>query len=173
MESTYLILTVLCLIGLSIRTVYELSKQAGKVDPTNKVVFSVVCIGMCLMLLSWPFLSLFDPYPLPIPGVLRFSGYLVITLGLSLAIGGVIQLKGLENIDHLVKSGLFTKLRHPMYTGFILWILGWIFSNGAMISMALGLICILCILYWRRLEEQKLALQFGDSYISYKKGTWF
>jgi methanethiol S-methyltransferase len=173
MKSTYLILTVLCLIGLSIRTVYELSKQTGKVDPTNKVVFSVVFIGMCLMLLSWPFLCLFDPLPLSIPSLLRFSGYLVITLALSLVIGGSIQLKGLENIDHLVMNGLFTKLRHPMYTGFILWVLGWILSNGAMISIALGLVCILCILYWRRLEEQKLALRFGDSYISYKKSTWF
>jgi protein-S-isoprenylcysteine O-methyltransferase Ste14 len=173
MKSTYLIFAVLCLIGLSIRTVYELRKQAGKVDPKNKVVFSMVFVGMCLMLLSWPCLSLFDPISLPIPSALRFSGYIVIALGLGLAIGGLIQLKGLENIDHLVTNGLYAKLRHPMYTGFILWVLGWILSNAAMISIALGLICILCILYWRKLEEQKLVSEFGDSYVSYKKGTWF
>ncbi len=37
----------------------------------------------------------------------------------------MIQLKGLENINHLVTTGLFSKIRHPMYDGFILWILGW------------------------------------------------
>ena len=56
-------------------------------------------------------------------------------LGLGLALGGLFQLKGLENIDRLVTSGLFAKIRHPMYTGFILWILGWVIRYGALASL--------------------------------------
>lgn len=43
-------------------------------------------------------------------------------LALVLAIGGLVQLRGLENIDHLVTTGLYSRIRHPMYVGFILFL---------------------------------------------------
>jgi len=85
----------------------------------------VVFAAMCLMLLSWHFLGPLDPLLLSLPGIVRRVGLAGWVVGLDLAVGGVIQLRGLENIDHLVTSGLFSRLRHPMYTGFVLWILGW------------------------------------------------
>ena len=173
MSTTYLILMVLCLSGLMIRTGYELLKEAGRVDPRSKAVFTVVFMGMCLVLLTWPFLGLFDPIPIPLPTAVHWAGLFVLVTGLGLAVGGVMQLRGLENIDHLVVSGIFAKLRHPMYTGFMLWILGWIVYHGAILSVVLGGICIVSILYWRRIEEQKLEVQFGEEYRRYKKGTWF
>jgi protein-S-isoprenylcysteine O-methyltransferase Ste14 len=36
-----------------------------------------------------------------------------------------------------------------------------------------GLVCIGNILYWSRLEEDRLVSQFGDTYIQYRKATWF
>jgi protein-S-isoprenylcysteine O-methyltransferase Ste14 len=173
MSTTYLILAVLCLSGLIIRTGYELLKQAGRVNPRSKSVFAVVFMGMCLVLLSWPVLGLFVPVPFHLPAAVHWAGLLVLVTGLGLAVGGVIQLRGLENIDHLVVSGMFAKLRHPMYTGFMLWILGWIIYYGATLSVVPGGIAIVSILYWRRIEEQKLEVQFGEDYHRYKKGTWF
>ena len=43
-----------------------------------------------------------------------------------------------------------------MYTGFVLWILGWSTYHGAIVSLAIGLVGIANILYWRRLEEARL-----------------
>ena len=173
MNTTYLILMILCLSGLMIRTGYELLKEAGRVNPRSKAVFAVVFMGMCLVLLTWPFLGLHDPIPFHSPGAVHWAGLFVVVTGLGLAVGGVAQLRGLENIDHLVVGGLFAKLRHPMYTGFILWILGWIVYHGATLNVVLGGIAIASILTWRRIEEQKLEVQFGEDYRRYKKGTWF
>jgi protein-S-isoprenylcysteine O-methyltransferase Ste14 len=164
---------LLCLSGLTIRTGYEQMKQAGMVNPRSRIVFITVFAGMCLMLLSWPFLGLSDPVSLHFYGAIHWAGMVAAVSGLCLAIAGMIQLRGLENIDHLVVCGIFAKLRHPMYTGFIVWILGWIIYHGAMVSAAIGIIGIANILYWRSIEEQKLQIQFGEDYHRYKKGTWF
>jgi protein-S-isoprenylcysteine O-methyltransferase Ste14 len=100
-------------------------------------------------------------------------GLIAILTGVGLAVGGLIQLRGLENIDHHVTDGLYAKLRHPMYTGFILWIMGWIIFNRAAASLAIGLVCILNILYWRGIKEKKLVAEFGDKYGGYKKALGF
>lgn len=93
--------------------------------------------------------------------------------GLVLAIGGLIQLRGLENIDHLVTTGLYARLRHPMYAGFILWIVGWVVAFGALISLAVGIVSVANILFWRWLEERSLQSQHGQVYLSYYQRTWF
>jgi protein-S-isoprenylcysteine O-methyltransferase Ste14 len=173
MSTVYLIFMVLCLTGLAIRTGYELLKGAGRIDPKSMPVFVVVFIGMCLMLASWPFMSLADPYRLTLPDALHWMGLLLLILGLGLAVGGLLQLRGLENIDHLVTNDIFSRIRHPMYTGFIFWILGWVIYNGAIVSVAMGIIGIVCVLSWRRMEERKLSAQFGEAYMRYKKQTWF
>jgi protein-S-isoprenylcysteine O-methyltransferase Ste14 len=59
-----------------------------------------------------------------------------------------------------------------MYTGFILWILGWIVLNGALMSLIPAAVSIACILYWARLEEAVLITAYGDAYRNYRKKTW-
>jgi protein-S-isoprenylcysteine O-methyltransferase Ste14 len=90
-----------------------------------------------------------------------------------LAVVALIQLRGVENIDHLVSTGLFKKLRHPMYTGFILWIIGWGPYHSAILSLGIGLVGIAGILWWRHLEDVRLEVQFGSRYQQYRLTTWF
>ena len=97
----------------------------------------------------------------------------MVILGMALAIGAVVQLRGVENIDHLVTTGLFFRLRHPMYTGFILWILGWATYHGAFLSLVIGFVGIGNILYWRQLEEAALKSSYGEDYRVYRERTWF
>ena len=59
-----------------------------------------------------------------------------------------------------------------MYTGFILWIVGWVVQYGAGASLAVGLVSVGNILYWRRLEERALDTQYGDVYRAYRARTW-
>jgi protein-S-isoprenylcysteine O-methyltransferase Ste14 len=173
MRSVYPVSLSLCVAGVVIRTGYELLKKAGRVDTRNKVVFSVVFVGMVLMLTSWFIMGPSDPWRVGLPAVVRWLGLGASVAGLSIALGGWIQLRGLENIDHLVTSGLFSKIRHPMYTGFILWIAGWIIFYGAAVSVVVGLVCVGNILYWRRFEEEKLASDYGEDYRRYRAQTWF
>jgi protein-S-isoprenylcysteine O-methyltransferase Ste14 len=114
-----------------------------------------------------------DPFRVNLPNAVQWSGLALFVVGMILAIGALLQLRGLENIDHLVTTGLFAKIRHPMYTGFVLWILGWSTYHGAIASLAVGLMGIANILYWRRLEEVRLQARYGDTYQQYRLTTWF
>ena len=173
MESTYLILILTFVVCLFVRTAYELLKEAGKVNPESKIIFAFIFTTMCTLWACWFALCPLDPFQVTIPDVLRWSGLSLFIVGMVLAFGALLQLKGLENIDHLVTTGLFTRIRHPMYTGFGLWILGWSTYYGAFASLAIGLIGIANIIYWRRLEDARLSAQYGDTYQQYRLTTWF
>jgi protein-S-isoprenylcysteine O-methyltransferase Ste14 len=173
MGGSYLILVVIFLVCLFLRTGYELLKEAGKIDPENKLIFGLIFSTMCLLWVSWFSLCPLDPSPVNLPEVLRWIGLGLFIGGMIFAVGALVQLRGVENIKHLVTSGLFAKIRHPMYTGFVLWILGWSIYHNAILSLFVGLIGIANILYWRRLEEARLLAQHGDTYQAYQLTTWF
>jgi protein-S-isoprenylcysteine O-methyltransferase Ste14 len=171
-DNSYFLVAGLCLLGLGIRTTYEILKKAGKADTTNTLIFAVVFVGMCVMLASWPVMCPLDPRRLALPVAVRWIGLGAAGCALVLAVGGMVQLRGLENIDHLVSTGFYARIRHPMYTGFVLWIAGWVLRYGAVTSFAVGVVCVGNILYWRWLEERALEAQYGEAYRSYRTRSW-
>jgi protein-S-isoprenylcysteine O-methyltransferase Ste14 len=173
MHTSYIVFLSLCLIGMAVRISYELLKKSGRVNQNNKAAIAIVFLAMSLMLSSWCFMCPNDPWRIGLPVTVRLSAISVIAAGLVIAFAGLIQLRGVENIDHLVTDGIFSKIRHPMYLGFILWIMGWIICFGAVASAFAGLICIGNIIYWRFLEEEKLISDYSEAYLEYRKGTWF
>ncbi len=173
MISDFTIFLTVFLVCLATRMTYEFFKKAGRVDLKNKFLFGVIFTAMCLLWISWFSMCPLDPGRIDLPAVAHWAGLAITLTGLGLAVGALIQLKGLEDIDHLVTTGLFSKLRHPMYTGFICWIVGWSVYHGATISFAVGIAGIACILYWRHLEEVALASYYGDRYTEYRRTTWF
>ncbi len=173
MTSRFLLPAVLFLVCLMLRNIYERMKDAEKIRPDNKPVFIMIFISMCVLWMSWFILCPADPRPAGLPVFFRWLGLMIFLTGSILAVGALAQLRGVENIDHLVTAGLFRKLRHPMYTGFICWILGWSVYHDALISLAVGLPGIASILWWRHLEDGRLEEQFADSYRQYRRTTWF
>ena len=125
MCAPYLVPLVLYLVGLTIRDLYELLKLSHKVDPTDARVFAVVFTSMCVMWLCWFAVGALAPTRVEIPSAVRWLGVGTVLFGTAVSVGGMWQLGGVENIDRLVTVGLFAVVRHPMYLGFILWILGW------------------------------------------------
>jgi protein-S-isoprenylcysteine O-methyltransferase Ste14 len=171
--SSFLLLVVLYLAALSVRTSYELLKKAGRVDPRNQSLFILILLDMVVLWASWFTACSMDPVRLVLPAFVRLAGLAVLVVGLMLAVGALIQLGGVENIDHLVTTGCFRGVRHPMYLGFVLWILGWVVFHGAVVGFTLGLAGIANILVWRHLEERHLEARYGDAYRAYKARTWF
>ena len=172
MESTYLILIVAFIVCLFVRTGYELLKEARKVNPENKLIFAFIFTTMCALWVCWFALCPLDPFEVSVPDAVHWSGLALFVVGMVLALGALFQLRGLENIDHLITTGLFARIRHPMYTGFSLWIVGWSTYHGAFASLAVGLIGIANILFWRRLEDTRLLALYGDTYQQYRRTTW-
>lgn len=173
MTIEFLVPVILFLLSLAMRYGYELLKDAQRIDPESRPIFAAIVTVMCILWVSWFNLCRLDPFQIQLPDLIRWFGFSIFAAGMVLAVGALIQLRGVENIDHLVTTGLFKKIRHPMYVGFIAWILGWSIFHGAIMSLAIGLIGIVSVLWWRRLEETRLEVQFGTSYQQYKLTTWF
>lgn len=159
----------LCLTGLAVRMVYEALKQRGTINPHNKWVFLAAVLGMSLFLPSWYFFCPLDPWRVDLPAGISTLGLIMSLAGAGLALAALAALRGVENIDHLVTGGMFKYLRHPMYTGFILWIAGWILRSGAGLSLIVGVVSIGCVLWWARLEDEKLIEVYGEEYREYRK----
>ncbi len=173
MSRSFVVFVALFLVGLGIRAVYEQLKKAHRVDEANRPVFFVVVAGMTALWIGWFAMCPRDPVRMPPPDLLRWTGLLLVCLGCFLALGALAQLRGVENIDHLVTTGLFARLRHPMYTGFVLWIVGWATFHGAVVSLLPGLLVVVNVQHWRRLEEAKLEAAYGEAYRAYRQSTWF
>lgn len=172
-NSAFYLFLILFLGSLAIRTGYELLKKAGRVDPENKKLVAVIFAVMMVLWLSWFNMCPLDPWRHKVPGAVEWLGLGAVIVGLGLAVGALVQLRGVENITHLVTTGLFARFRHPMYIGFVLWILGWAVHYGAFASLAFGTLGIANIVFWRYWEEDKLESAYGDAYRSYRLHTWF
>lgn len=68
----------------------------------------------------------------------------------------------------LVTTGLYSKIRHPLYAGLVLIFLGYFLFAGTL-SSAVHLGCLLLYLpFGIYFEEKKLVAQFGKAYQKYK-----
>jgi len=172
-QASFLVPLVFCTTGVVARTTYELLKKSGRINTRSVLALSTMIAAMTAFLASWAFMCPHDPLHAWGGNTARWTGHAVSFAGLLLAAGGLARLKKVENVDHLVTTGLFARLRHPMYTGFIAWISGWVICFGSVFSAAVAVFCIGNIFYWRILEEKALETRFGQEYRHYRMQTLF
>jgi len=165
-------LVVICISTHIIRTVYEYVKHKRILEP-SKLSFVIILIDMVMMWMSWFLLNSLDPHRIDLPVVVRYSGILLIFAGLILFFTALYTIKTLENHKgNLVTNGIYSIIRHPMYAGFILWLIGPPLLYGSLYSSVLSIVFIINVLYWRQLEELELEKRFPE-YKDYKKKTLF
>ncbi len=112
----------------------------------------------------------------------RFSGIVLIVLGVAMAVWGSrafdkvgTPVKPFETSTKLVTHGLYRFTRNPMYLGMVLVLLGTGFFLGS-----LSPLLVIPVFIWliNRVfviaEEKMLEEVFGDEYLEYKKkvGRW-
>jgi len=113
----------------------------------------------------------------PIKGNLPLVATLPIGLGLAL-IGGILVYlsvkakNGFEKTDQLITTGVYKKIRHPMYLGMLLTFIGFPLAFQCWLTLASTVIWLSMIFLWRHWEQQELANRFGEEYIRYTKRTW-
>lgn len=74
----------------------------------------------------------------------------------------------------LVTSGVYARIRHPIYTGLQMLFWGLSLWFGSWAGAILSFVLILPLHIWRaRAEERVLEEAFGDKYVQYKVNTWF
>ena len=106
----------------------------------------------------------------------------LLTLGVIMNIAGVViaimarrTLAGnwssgvvLKENHELITTGLYSYVRHPIYTGILLMALGTALVNGTLASIALFVIVLAFLTYKAVKEEQLLTQHFPNEYPAYK-----
>ena len=160
-----------CFICYAIRSSYYVLANRGSSLAENRKFITLLFVVMFILWFAWFYMSFNDPYKMNLPSWSRYTGLAFFVIGFSLFILSHVKIRGQET-DKLVTTGIYAKIRHPMYLGFIIWIIGFpIFTNAAF-TLASAIIWIPQILYWRVSEEKQLEQKYED-YQKYKKRTWF
>ena len=171
-KELFIILVIVCIVTHIVRAVYEILKHK-KIIKADRLSFIIVFINMLLLWISWFGLCELDMNRLNIPGVLRYSGICMVVLGVIVFLTGLLTIKALESYEgDLITHGIYSKIRHPMYLGFILWLVGMPLIYGGLYSFVLCIVFTANVLFWRHLEEIELEDRF-PGYREYKKGTIF
>lgn len=132
----------------------------------------VTGITMLIMWLSWFALNDTDPFKYSAHPHLNHVGTGILIMGSIIFASGVLMvITGLIK-KQLVSSFFFRKIRHPMYYGMILWLLGYPIFVSSMTGLLASPAGIACILIWRHTEEQA-CLKNLDGYAEYMQKTWF
>ena len=133
------------------------------------VISLALLTGVVVWLLMHASLVAWDPLKVGGAVVAGTAFVLLMVARLQLGASFTVQAKARK----LVTTGLYTKMRNPIYVFSALVLAGMavVLSNWVL----LGLIAILIPIQRMRArrEEEVLAAAFGDEYMRYKAGTWF
>ena len=98
---------------------------------------------------------------------------LVIIAAAFIALRDVIQIAPEPRADgHLVTSGIYRWLRHPMYSGILVVIAGLFLRLPGLFVAISGAIVIVFLIVKSRFEERLLTARYPD-YSSYRDRTWW
>ena len=169
----FILFLVLSIVTHAIRTTYELLKIKNKLNPESKQLFIFIFSNMAILWISWFGLCANDPYAASLNPVFRYSGAVLIILGVILFFISLARVKKLENYHgDLITDGIYKYLRHPMYLSFILWLAGGTLFFGSIVGLIIAIFYAANILLWKKLEEVHLMKVFPE-YAEYKKRTYF
>jgi protein-S-isoprenylcysteine O-methyltransferase Ste14 len=130
------------------------------------IIFFVLSILLFIFYFSFDYLKFF--------GILiSFIGFFIWIFGLcSLGKSFMIQAKA----KALVTTGIYSKIRHPIYLGNLFVEVGWIFysinTQFFLISIIVVLVTFILQIPRILIEEKVLAKKFKRKYFDYKSGTW-
>jgi protein-S-isoprenylcysteine O-methyltransferase Ste14 len=171
--------------------IYYRSKVArkesqNKTETTRKqsigwagVILSIAIIGMFASLVVYFLLPLWSLwFHLPFPSLIRWVGVILGISSLPLIIWihrtlGRYYAAELRLIDEhaIITTGPYSRVRHPMYTVFILITLSILLVIANLFVTIFALLIIIMLYPISKREEQMLITQFGDQYHDYMQRT--
>jgi hypothetical protein len=111
--------------------------------------------------------------------ILYWIGLPVTVLGLCFSTWGRAELganwSGTISVKvghELVRSGPYRWIRHPMYGGALVAMIGTAVAFGTAHALVGALIALVALAYKARIEEHWLKREFGDAWAAYVRSTW-
>jgi len=142
-------------------------------------IFAVISLlpvlALAIILPDRPLYSIPFPWGVPVL-ILQLAGFVFATAAVFQT--GVWQLAGLSHFwskvenpapGRLVTEGLYRYVRHPIYSGAILFL--WASPQITWNSLALRLAFTLYFIIGEMVEEKKLVAEFGEAYRAYRLCT--
>jgi protein-S-isoprenylcysteine O-methyltransferase Ste14 len=141
---------------------------------------SILVITFSLLFSSWTAVSILGRRLLPESRWLLYAGFACTILGLLLALWARIHLgqqwsdKVVLKVDHqLVRTGPYSRMRHPIYSGVLLGVLGTALVLGQLRgAVAFALLLTNYIIKAKR-EDQLLAAHFPEEFREHSRQTGF
>ncbi|HTW79262.1 MAG TPA: isoprenylcysteine carboxylmethyltransferase family protein [Terracidiphilus sp.] len=127
------------------------------------VILAVIFFVTHAMNLPWTALRIAG-LAIALPAFILFS-----TARMQLGRSFSVEAKATE----LVTTGIYSRIRNPIYFFGALMILGVIVWTGRPILLLIYVILIPAQIVRARKEAQILEAKFGDAYVEYRKKTWF
>ncbi len=145
----------------------------------SKGAFAAFVIALMTEMFGWPLvLWLVSPLvevPRIAGGYFDAVGHWPAQVGTLLSLAGVALIavgwQQIHGATGLVTSGLYRWIRHPQYSGILLFTLGWILHWPSLITLLLWPVLIAAYVWLARLEERQALAEFGEAYRSYAAGT--
>ncbi|MBL7946648.1 MAG: isoprenylcysteine carboxylmethyltransferase family protein [Flavobacteriales bacterium] len=141
--------------------------------------YRLVYTALSLLLFAWVYFAYTraghcEPFWAIGPPVIIF-GWSLVVLGACLAAAAVLRFGGMaflglapEERGTLVRSGLHGRVRHPIYSGSLLSLVGWLCLSPNWPTVLSILITVLYLPIGIHLEELKLIADHGDAYRRYR-----
>jgi protein-S-isoprenylcysteine O-methyltransferase Ste14 len=76
-----------------------------------------------------------------------------------------------EDIDRIVMTGAYSKIRHPLYLSGIILNIGIALSFGILVTLIFALLTIVHRIATSYFEERALEARFGEEYVQYKQSV--
>jgi protein-S-isoprenylcysteine O-methyltransferase Ste14 len=141
---------------------------------TRGINFHVTLVMTFLGYFGWGYWSGTDPVKMNIPFSVSIPvGATLTVAGLGLFVYSELKKHGVGDGDRLVTTGIYRRIRHPMYIGLVLLHIGFPLIFRSFLAGLSTILWAAIITVWTRYEEMNLARRFGNRYLEYRQHTWF
>ena len=140
---------------------------AGEAPHNHTIQYGLLISFLIIWILD-SFIFRFTAYVYIMPLFFNiFLGIPIIIVGLYLASKAHIVFETPE--PKIVETGLYSRVRHPMYLGSILGYMGFWVTTLSLLTLIPLFAVLIGYNYLASVEEQILTEKFGDEYLEYKK----
>lgn len=145
----------------------------------SKGAFAAFVIALMTEMFGWPLvIFLLAPLidvPRIAPAFFDAVGHWPARVGTALSFLGLaliaIGWQQIHKAESLVSTGLYRYMRHPQYTGIMLFTLGWILHWPSLITLALWPVLMAAYVWLALFEERQALEEFGAEYAEYASRT--